>query len=207
MGGRLDITTCEILNYAAAKGMKALLPVTLQPGHVVLFIGVMGVAEAVARQERECQALLPEGVARVEEGAVGRRVRELPWPKSRGASLRDAKAGESKSRDDACGLRLSVPLAATVEMVEAISARPDWEAVAGAGDGTVYALGLAGLEALATLRSAAEKAGGHAVLEYGPVEVKRAFKVWGAPFANLDLMRALKKSLDPSDTMGCGRLV
>jgi len=200
VGGRLDIATCDLLNHESAKGMRLFLPVTLRPENVVLCVGVMGASEAVARQERELKALLPEGVARAEVQDLGKRVRDVAYPRSR-------EGEEAKRRDELSVLRLSVPLTAVVDLLATISAEPGWKAAAWAGDGTVYAVGPAEVRVLMRLRGAAEKAGGYAVLEYGAPELKRSFPVWGESVANLDLMRALRRSLDPSETMGCGRLV
>ncbi|MCJ7821482.1 MAG: FAD-binding oxidoreductase, partial [Armatimonadetes bacterium] len=57
------------------------------------------------------------------------------------------------------------------------------------------------------LRGRAEEAGGFAVLEAGPVELKREFAVWGEGADNLDLMGRLKESFDPAGTIGCGRFL
>ena len=61
------------------------------------------------------------------------------------------------------------------------------------------------VEHLAELRQAAENAGGYFVLEAGSPNLKRSFPVWGE-CRDVDLMKRLKDTYDPSGTLGCGRI-
>lgn len=187
LGSRLEIATCDVVTCRAGIPMPASL--TNNPEDVIVFLGVMGAREAVVRQNRELQAAFPEGIARVDD-EVWARVRDVAYPTG-----------------DGCLLRLNLPIAKTMDLMELIAARPGWSAAARAGDGIVYAVGPPDVDVLTAFRSAAEQSGGHAVLEAGPVEVKRAFPVWGATIANTDLMGELKRSFDPARGLSCGRFV
>ncbi len=158
LGGHLEIATCDVLNYPAAADLKPRFPLTLHPDEVVLFLGVMGASDAVARQERELKKLLPESFARLDHEDLAPRLRDMPHP----------LAGQELPTSPTC-LRLTVPLTATVDVLDAVSTHPGWKALARAGEGAVYALGPADLDALRTLRSLPSKSGGHAVLESAPV--------------------------------------
>jgi FAD/FMN-containing dehydrogenase len=53
--------------------------------------------------------------------------------------------------------------------------------------------------------AAAQKAGGHAVIEFCPAALKREVSVWGPPRADLALMRKLKNEFDPRGILSPGR--
>jgi len=98
------------------------------------------------------------------------------------------------------------------EVMQVVPGREGWSALARAGDGLIFLSPPAGASLasvtsqLVSLRRGAEEMGGHAVLEVGPVELKREFPVWGE-VRNLDLMHELKRCYDPSGVLGCGRWV
>ncbi len=200
VGSRLELTSLEVANHAACERMLGTLPVTVAPDCCVIFLGLMGDRETVARQEREARDLLAGGCARVdgeEADGIWRLLREAAYPSAQGAVV----------------VRVSVPVARVGETVRMVSSWEGWWVVARAGEGVVYA-GPAEegdsseiRERLAQLRRNAEEGGGFAILESGPVELKREFPVWGAETANVDLMRGLKESFDPAGIMGCGRFV
>jgi FAD/FMN-containing dehydrogenase len=98
-------------------------------------------------------------------------------------------------------------------VLDLVSSWEGWWAVARAAEGVIYA----GPEQtehlpqtqqrLADLRRLAEDREGFAILQSGPVELKREFPVWGENTGNLDLMRDLKQAYDPAGVLGCGRLL
>jgi glycolate oxidase FAD binding subunit len=186
----LEIASCDVISANAAPRLQ-LGRLNAPEGSLLLLVGVMGAREAVVRQEHELRTRLPEGLMRVDGDEIWTQVRDLPYPTPRGGAV----------------LRMSVPLASAVDLVDLVTSEPEWEAVARAGDGIVYALGPADHDTLVRLRAEAERRGGHAVLESGPLELKRTFPVWGESIANVDLMRALRHSFDPAGVMGCGRFV
>jgi glycolate oxidase FAD binding subunit len=60
---------------------------------------------------------------------------------------------------------------------------------------------------LGRVRREAAKLGSGAVIESAPADVRRAVDVWGPPDAPLDLMRQLKRRLDPTSTLNRGRFI
>jgi hypothetical protein len=51
-----------------------------------------------------------------------------------------------------------------------------------------------------------DAAGGNCVLRRGPVERKRTLPVWGRPTGDRELMRHVKRTLDPKGVFNPGRL-
>ena len=82
---------------------------------------------------------------------------------------------------------------------------------AGAGDGRLRVFDPSDrgedfmLSRLRGLRETARSVGGSLVIEHAPVELKRAFDVWGLTDSNMLLMRRIKAQLDPFDTFSPGR--
>jgi len=82
------------------------------------------------------------------------------------------------------------------------------EIQAQAGVGLVYAACAAddGPAMAAALGGAADAAGGYAVVEVAPPELKAGLPLWGAPPGGLELMRRLREKFDPAAIMIPGRL-
>ena len=57
------------------------------------------------------------------------------------------------------------------------------------------------------LHEAAQRLGGHAVIERCPIDVKPAIDVWGDSFEGMDFMRRIKQELDPAGILNPGRYV
>jgi len=53
----------------------------------------------------------------------------------------------------------------------------------------------------------AENAGGFAVIEFCPMELKRQVNVWGPPRDDGELMRRLKHAFDPGGVLSPGRSI
>ena len=212
LASRFEINALAIANRAAARQIGSTLPLTDEPDKHVLLVGLAGMNEAIDRQERETRALVPNGLVRVDGAGVGdvwERVRRLTYPAERDYPAKP----DCPAKFDATLLRANVPIAQVQAMLELVSSRPGWSALGYVGDGIVYASpppGLDPIEArtrLEEIRERAEQLGGFAILESGPVDLKRQFPVWGENLPNIDLMRKLKQSYDPTDTLGCGRFV
>ncbi|MBE9565405.1 MAG: FAD-binding oxidoreductase, partial [Proteobacteria bacterium] len=200
LASRFEINSLAIVNRAAAQQIGSALPLTDAADKYVLLVGLAGMKEAIDRQERETRALLPNTLARVDGAGVGdvwERVKRLAYRAKVNATL----------------LRVNVPIAEGQAMLDLVSSRQGWSALGYVGDGLVYASpppDLDPMEArthLERIRERAEQLGGFAILESGPVDLKRRFPVWGENLPNIDLMRELKQSYDPTDTLGCGRFV
>jgi len=197
VGSRLEPTSCEIINHVAAQRLRAVLPVTAEAGRQVILIGVSGERVTLERQERDVRERIAN-CARL-DGDDARGV----WLRARGLTGASGKSAL---------IRASVPVSSVPAMMEAACALDGWMTVGRAGDGLVLASAppeqelAATLRGLTSLRARSVALGGHAVLESGPVDLKREFAVWGE-VPNADLMRQLKQSYDPADVLGCGRFV
>ena len=62
-------------------------------------------------------------------------------------------------------------------------------------------------DVLGRVRRETAKVGSSAVIESAPVDVRRQVDVWGPPDAPLELMRQLKRRLDPTGTLNRGRFI
>jgi len=197
VGSRLDISSVEVANWDALRRMRLSLPVTTGPEAWVVFVGLLGEREALARQEQEVRSLVSDGCARL-DGVDADEV----WRSLRGAGYPGGGT---------VAVCLTVPMASVREIVGLVPTGEQWWAVARSGEGRIYIGPAAEAELsnvqqrLAALREWAEEREGSAVLEWGPVEVKRAFPVWGDSLSNLDLMQELKGKYDPNKVLGCGR--
>jgi len=88
---------------------------------------------------------------------------------------------------------------------------PGLDAIAYVASGTVMLYGMANdagtVEAIEARFAAARAAGGSAVLESGPVALRRQVDVWGPPRPEWKLTRDLKKTFDPTGILNRGRYV
>lgn len=197
VGSQLDLTSIELATPHAAAPLRR-LPITPGEGWVLL-VRLLGEPEGLARQERELRALVGPGCVRLDgedAAALCTQLSSLMYPRLPAAVV----------------LRSVVPIAEGGGLMDR-AARAGWPALARVGDGVVLAAAPAGEQAAKTgqtceaLRAAAHSAGGYAVLESGPLELKRAFPVWGPEVPNLDLMQQIKRAFDPNGVLGCGRFV
>ncbi|WP_020471652.1 FAD-binding oxidoreductase [Zavarzinella formosa] len=74
------------------------------------------------------------------------------------------------------------------------------------GNGIVFGH-LPDVEAVPRLQAAAGECGGNLVLLRCPTAAKTLARVWGRPAGDLELMRAVKKNLDPQNLFNPGRFV
>jgi len=196
IGSNLEVATVDIVNEAGLRRMRLSLPLTIEHGMSVIFIGLMGDILSTTRQIQEVRGLLEGGCAQlegVEAEAVWSRLRDLPFPELGGGVI--GRAGTT--------------ISSALDLVELLASSPNWWTLVRTGDGLAY-VGIEKeetktVEHLAELRQAAENAGGYFVLEAGSPNLKRSFPVWGE-CRDVDLMKRLKDTYDPSGTLGCGRI-
>jgi glycolate oxidase subunit GlcD len=172
-----------------------------------LLIRFAGTVPAVADQAARARTLMNSG------GAVERRAVELVEPD---AHLWRALAAQALRAEHRLVWRASVLPANVPALVAALadekSARLDethWHA--GLGDGRLRVLhGACARETdpcamLTRWRRKAEALGGVLVVERAPWDVKRELDVWGVPAAASELMRRVKRQLDPAGLLAPGR--
>jgi FAD/FMN-containing dehydrogenase len=107
-------------------------------------------------------------------------------------------------------------LPAVVEEVVALERDDAWRSTvrwhAGIGDGCLRAVARSpvyhqeAVRTLEQLRQSAEDRGGSLVMEKAPVEVKRDFDSWGSFGSAGDLMKRVKRQLDPQNLLSPGRM-
>jgi glycolate oxidase FAD binding subunit len=169
---------------------------------------VGGYPAAVERLERDLPALLVQhggvAIADEEDDAV--------W--------RNLAQARLQARTQPVVVKATAPIAAAASLVELLSARLGGTAAtdhggpfiwAHAGSGIAFAACQAppSVAVLAEVRQAVSSLGGNAalVIERCPVETKREIDIWGDVGSSLSLMQALKRTLDPRDTLNPGRYV
>ena len=85
------------------------------------------------------------------------------------------------------------------------------EAIAYANSGSVMLYGMENGEdaagAIEACFTTAHQAGGSAVLESGPVALRRQVNVWGPPRPEWEFTRNIKKTFDPAGILNRGRYV
>lgn len=119
---------------------------------------------------------------------------------------------------DAVVLRASLPIAASEEFAQQVSAemnktRTRCACLCQNGLGIVHAwltpetLSTGLTTSIERLRQRAIERGGALVIERCPAEMKRDIDVWGPPGSDFDLMRKLKQLWDPAEILSPGRFV
>jgi glycolate oxidase FAD binding subunit len=197
LASRLEIACLDVCNRAGFERMRLHPAITVEADSRVLLAGLLGDRATVERQERELRQMLGGACATLTgEPAT------TAWGASRECTY-------PRQANDVV-VRAAAPLAEAAGLLQDIAGSGGWWALARSGDGIVYAGAPAAaspddiVAKLRAVRSAAEAAGGFAVLESGAPDLKRIFGVWGEG-TNVDLMRKLKESYDPRGTLGCGR--
>jgi glycolate oxidase FAD binding subunit len=166
-----------------------------------LVIGLDGSPETVERQVRDITALVVS--AQVIEGdALSQLERALR--NFAGAGRHVVGAG--------LGATASVPISAAEHLCGEVDATADVAAMACVPSGTVHIL-VEGRE-IAELASAFEQAvaaadrlGGHCIVDWAAPAVKARIQVWGTPRPEWRLSQAVKKKFDPTGALNRGRFV
>jgi glycolate oxidase FAD binding subunit len=139
-------------------------------------------------------------VARVagSEAGVRRILGELGWAKTPAAFWQDHERRASER-----WARLSIRRGSLAELLRSLPAEARWIAHPGVGVAHWFDFDSAG--DFRTVRHAAEQRGGSLVLLAAPAGFKREVGAWGAPPPTVDLMRQLRSTFDPRQTLSPGR--
>jgi glycolate oxidase FAD binding subunit len=171
------------------------------PGEHVIVFRVGGYPQAVERQERDLSDLLGQyGGQRIEAS-------ESAW-----GDLASSRVAALHNLDVVC--KAAAPLSASTALVTTLEQRfQGLEPIvwAHAGSGVAFAACTAPPDATVLLEARREVGGlgsnASLVIQRCPTQLKRSLDVWGDPGSSLPLMRALKKKLDPHNTLNPGRYV
>jgi glycolate oxidase subunit GlcD len=161
-------------------------------GGWVGLLQIEGLAEEVEGQVREAREAAPRlaELAAEDAEATWRRVGDLPvaW--------------------DGMVCKVCAPISRAVGVIEA--AREFAGVVWHAGSGVAYLLARweqVDAAWIDVVRQAAKRAGGQLMLERATNEMKQAKGVWGGEIPGLEIMRGLKRALDPDGVLSPGRFV
>jgi glycolate oxidase FAD binding subunit len=204
------------LELVSAKGSKSVTGAAgiseLAEGYV-LAIDLEGFHEAVERQIVDLTALFQRGGAKEVRLVEGDEQGRL-W-----AALRDFSRVALAHDTSVVGLKLSVPISQVQGLFglaerKAADCGLDCAVISHAGNGLVYPFFFdsAGripvlVQLIHALQIDAEKAGGEAIVEWAPPEIKKQVAVWGEPQPAWSMMRRLKVELDPNGILNPGRFV
>lgn len=207
LASQLNPSAVELINAAAWRNTGA------GSGGYYLAIGLEGFHEAVTRQVRDLTALGKK------QGAEGIDTWEGEEQERLWSSIRDFGGLPPFKSAECVGLRIGVPISKVHDLFCLAEKRAgesglECAIAAHAGSGVLNAFfvnpafgAYVPLQLIRELRSAAEKAGGHLVVEYGPWGVKEQAGVWGEPRPEWELMSKLKAKIDPNGVLNPGRFV
>jgi len=134
------------------------------------------------------------------EAGVRRILGELGWAKAPSTFWE-----EHGRRGAERWARLSVRRGLLAQLLRSLPEGARW--IAQPGVGVAHWFGFDSVEQLRAVRQAAEAGGGSLVLLAAPPELKRQVDAWGAPPSTVDIMRRLRSSFDPRQTLSPGRYV
>lgn len=207
LASQLSPSAIELFNAAAWRNIGG------GTGRYYIAIGLEGFHEAVDRQVRDLIALGSR------QGAEGIEILEGQEQERLWSCIRDFGGSPPFKSAECVGLRIGMPISKLPDLFRLSEERADelgLECAIGAHAGTGVlktffinpAIGAyVPIQIILELRSAAEIAGGHLVVEYGPWGVKEQAGVWGGPRPEWELMRQLKAKFDPNDVLNPGRFV
>jgi len=202
-----------ILNRTAWQKLK--YPVT-PSGNYLVAIGLEGVTEAVERQVTEMIERAKKG------GVLEASVLPIEAHSNFWANLRDYSEGLIEEGLGFVSMKSNFLISRCGEMIgryEKIARESGIECalICYAGNGIIYSYALAGrgrrfkkdplFELINQFTSAAVKNGGHLIVESSPIHLKKEIDVWGGPRNDYQIMRQLKKEIDPKGIFNPGRFV
>jgi glycolate dehydrogenase FAD-binding subunit len=153
------------------------------------------IAVLVARDENRFRVL-----ARLAGPAAGVRagVRGVGWHEAEAGAWESLLATRSTH-----WARISVPPAALPPLLGPLTGR--W--LAEPGTGVAHWLDASEPSEIASVRAAAEAAGGSLVLLAAPLATKRSLGAWGSPPSTVEVMRRLRMATDPDRILSPGRFL
>ena len=206
-------SSIEILNEMAVKKIK---PPIAQQGNYLVAIGLDGVAESIERQVSEIGERAKKSGA-IETAVLASEAHSFFWKAIRDFSDRLVEKGsnfisfKSNFLISRCGEAMG--------SYERIAKEFGVECglICHSGNGILYSYVLAGkgvrskkeslLNLIREFSSVAFKNEGHLIVESSPPDIKKKIDVWGEPRGEYEIMRRLKKEIDPKGILNPGRFV
>jgi glycolate oxidase FAD binding subunit len=204
-----------MLNAKAVAKLKYRLSVPSEENYLVV-IGLEGVAESI---ERQISAL---GNVGGKHGALESVVLNFERHQGFWNALRDFSKGLAQRYPDLIALKSNFLISKCRQMMgsyEKVAKGLGIECafVSHCGNGILYTYVLGKLDGrsrmelliklIRKLTSEAAKNEGNLVVESSPVSIKKKVDVWGRPRADYQIMRRIKKQVDPAGILNPGRFV
>jgi glycolate dehydrogenase FAD-binding subunit len=179
----------------------------------ILAVDLEGFHEAVERQIVDLTSLSQQRGANEVKVVEGDEQEQL-WK-----GLRDISRRALAQDDSVVGLKVDAPISQTQALFGLVERKAadcglGCAVIAHAGNGVLnaYFFGSAGkttvlVQVIHDVRYDAERAGGDAIVEWAPAEIKKRVPVWGEPQPTWSMMRRLKAGLDPNGILNPGRFV
>ncbi|MBS3921358.1 MAG: FAD-binding oxidoreductase [Deltaproteobacteria bacterium] len=206
-------SSIEILNEMVVKKIK---PPIAQQGNYLVAIGLDGVAESIERQVSEI------GERAKKKGALEIAVLASETHPSFWKAIQDFSEGLAEEGANFISFKSNFLISRCEEVMgsyEKIARESgvDCGLICHSGNGVLYSYVLAGkgvrskkeslLNLIKEFSSVAVKNEGHLVVESAPPDIKKRIDVWGEPRGDYEIMRRLKKEIDPKGILNPGRFV
>lgn len=206
-------SSIEILNGMAMEKVNS--PIDYQ-GNYLVAIGLDGVTEAVERQVSEM------GERAKRNGALKIEVLQSETHSSFWKAIRDFSGGLAEKGSKFILLKSNFLISRCGEVMDsyekiAKESGIDCGLICHSGNGVLYSYLLVGkgarskkeslLSMIKEFSSVAVKNEGRLVVESSPPDIKKGIDVWGDPGGDYEIMRRLKKEIDPKGILNPGRFV
>jgi len=206
-------SSIEILNGMVVKKIN---PLIAQQGNYLVAIGLEGVAEAIERQVSEI------GERAEKNGALEIAVLTSETHFSFWKAIRDFAEGGVEEGLNFISFKSNFLISRCGEVMASYEkigeeSGVDCGLICHLGNGILYSYVLAGkgvrskkeslLNLIREFSSVAVKNEGHLIVESAPPDIKKRIDVWGEPRGEYEIMRRLKKEIDPKGILNPGRFV
>ncbi len=206
-------SSIEILNRTALKKMKPSVP---QQGNYLVAIRLEGVAEGVDRQIAEMGERAKKGGC-LEPAVLHSELHTSFWK-----ALRDFSEGLAEDGSGFISFKSNFLISKSGEMIgsyekAANESGIDCALICHSGNGVLYSYAFAGngvqskkkslLNLAKEFSAAASRNEGRLVVESSPPAFKKGMDVWGEQRGDYEIMRRLKREIDPKGILNPGRFV
>ena len=215
LDSQLELAVFELFNRSASQHTLKGLDMEADDCPYSLFVGIDGPSEAVSWQLRQLGGILSANGAasiRIPDEGEGSRYREqtqglipimlsVPGSTSCKVSVLMSETIEVCKISEEAGDRFG--------LITTFAGRPANGIIHVCfNPQTSHPQAVDGLSAaISEVRNMVSKLGGYTVVEWAPPEVKKMVDVWGEPGDDLDIMRDIKRTMDPHSILNPGRFL